>query len=159
MANITDGHPGFGNLPIAYTPRDKVYVQPVKVTNSAIAQLLQVNPTGAATPRTAATPTATKPNWTMADIERIEGGRNNFILVMVDNPKKADTKVRRLWPLYGEKGKPTVTVRGYMAELKANDNNPKHPAYECGGQTKARAALRFDLNHGFIKIVEGGAGN
>lgn len=87
--------------------------------------------------------------WTLAMIDAMAGRRNNFIVVMVDNPKKPDSIASRNWHLYGTKGKPTVTV----AEFLRGGDNPYYPARD-NGVTRARASLLWDLQRNFVRIEE-----
>jgi hypothetical protein len=82
-------------------------------------------------------------------IDAMAGRRNNFIVVMVDNPKKPDSIASRNWHLYGTKGKPTVTV----AEFLRGGDNPYYPARD-NGVTRARASLLWDLQRNFVRIEE-----
>lgn len=80
--------------------------------------------------------------WTMRRIDALPGARNNFVCVMVPNPKVSG-KASANWPLYGTIGKPTVTVAAYIAAYPLAD----------GGVTRAERSLTWDLDRGYIKIV------
>ena len=83
-------------------------------------------------------------NW----IDALPGGRNNFITVLVPNPKQANTIASRNWPLYGEQGKPTVTVAEFIRAYPPMD----------GGTVRATTSLAWDIGHGFIRIGTGAEG-
>lgn len=88
-----------------------------------------------------------KQTWSVVKLDRLTGGRGNRILVMVANPKKPGSMADRNWPLYGKTGEPTVTVEQFL----------KNPAVE-GGLSRARVSLAYDLNYGYVKIIDA-AGN
>lgn len=85
---------------------------------------------------------ATK-HYTLRLIDSFAAGRNNFICVMVDCPKKPDCIAEKNWPLYGMIGKPTVTVGQFMKDERV-----------IGGTNRARASLLWDIQRGYITIVD-----
>ena len=82
--------------------------------------------------------------YKMADIDALEGGRDNLILVQTPNNKKLGSKARRNYGLYGEVGKPTVSVSEFIASYPEED----------GGAVRARLSLLWDLNHKHVRIID-----
>lgn len=87
--------------------------------------------------------------WTIGSIEAMAGKRNNFVCVRVENPKKPGSIAHRNWSLYGKVGQPSVTV----AQFLRGGDVPYYPAKD-GGVTRARQSLLWDLDRGFVTIVE-----
>lgn len=88
--------------------------------------------------------TDTKPHhFTLVGIDAMAGKRDNFILVMIDNPKVPGSQADMLWPLQGQKGKPTVTVGAFLAAGETMFN-----------RNRARTDLLYNLNEGYVKICD-----
>ena len=84
-----------------------------------------------------------KQSWNVTMIDRSAGGRNNLIIVFQPNPKKPGSKADTNWHLYGKIGKPTVTVETFLKAYPTLD----------GGLTRARASLAYDINYGYVGIL------
>jgi hypothetical protein len=93
-----------------------------------------------------ATPVATKKaqlaNHKMREIDAMEAARGAYIHVLVPCPKKPGSIAERNWGIYGEVGKPTVTVAAFIRAYPKDDR----------GTDRARASLLWDWNRGFIAI-------
>ena len=83
-------------------------------------------------------------DYKLKDIDALEGGRDNYILVMVENPKKPDSIAFNNWYLYGNRGQPSVTVKQFIKSYPKGDR----------GVDRARASLIWDLNRELIRIVK-----
>lgn len=95
-------------------------------------------------PKAAQKRDASKANWSVTRIDRLSGGRNNLILVCVTNPKKPGSKADTNWGLYGKQDNATVPVGDFLKAYPGED----------GGLSRARASLAYDLNYGYVKIVD-----
>lgn len=82
--------------------------------------------------------------YRMGDIDALEGGRDNLLLVVRENPKKLGTKAHRNYGLYGLTAQPSVSVADYIRSYPEAD----------GGPTRARLSLLWDLNHSHVRIVD-----
>lgn len=82
--------------------------------------------------------------YRMRDIDQLEGGRDNLLLVIRANPKKLGTRAYRNYGLYGEVGSPSVSVAEFFQ---------RYPSSE-GGVARARISLLWDLNHSLVRIVD-----
>lgn len=94
-------------------------------------------------PKAAQARAATKQSWTVTRLDRLAGGRNNVILVHVANPKKPGTHASDNWSLYGKIGVPTVTVDDFLKSYPAS----------AGGLTRARTSLAWDINYGYVSVI------
>ena len=94
-------------------------------------------------PKAAQRRDALRQSWNVTMIDRSAGGRNNLIIVFQPNPKKPGSKADLNWGLYGKLGKPTVTVDAFLKSYPAAD----------GGLTRARASLAYDINYGYVGIL------
>ena len=84
----------------------------------------------------------------MSHVDAMESARGNYIVVLVDNPKKPGSIASRNWGIYGRKGQPTITVAKYMETYPQDDR----------GVNRARASLLWDWDRRFIAIVTYRAG-
>ena len=80
---------------------------------------------------------------TVTKIDRLAGGRANLVRVNVANPKKPGSIADRNWSLYGKLGESTVSVATFLKAYPAAD----------GGLGRARASLAYDINYGYVSIV------
>lgn len=81
---------------------------------------------------------AAKASWTVTRVDRLAGGRTNTIRVNVANPKKPGSAAHRNYGLYDG-----ATVETFLKAYPAAD----------GGLGRARASLAWDLNYGYVSVV------
>jgi hypothetical protein len=88
------------------------------------------------------------PQYRLADIDRLAGGKLNFINVrLVNNPKQPGSDAATLWPLQGKFNDPTVTVEMFL-QIGAETRGNKGPM----GRARVRADLLYNLNKGWVTI-------
>lgn len=80
-----------------------------------------------------------KAGWTVTRIDRLAGGRGLTVKAVVTNPKKPGTAADRNWPLYTS----GLTVGAFIDAYPTED----------GGKARARTSLAWDLNYGYVTIV------